>query len=236
MNGKPELAVVMPVYNEQASIRKVVREWFEEVQNWTENFIFIVLDDGSRDGTHNLLLRLQQELGPRLEVLKHANQGHGQTCLSGYRHALKIGVPWILQIDSDGQCDPQYFFRFWNKRGNLDAILGHRVRRDDGWQRVAASHILRITIFLFAATNCRDANVPYRLMSAESVRRCVDRIPRTFFLCNVALSVLLKRDRSIRHGHIPVRFRERYGGEPSVPLRTFGFRAWELIQSLRLLS
>jgi len=233
MNEAPELAVVMPVYNEQASIRKVVREWFEEVQNWTENFVFIVLDDGSRDGTRNLLLRLQQELGPRLEVLSHSNQGHGQTCLSGYRHALTIGTPWILQIDSDGQCDPQYFFRFWNKRGNLDVIWGNRVRRDDGWQRAVASYILRLTIFFFAGTNCRDANVPYRLMSAESVRRWVDRIPKTFFLSNVALSVLYKKDCSIRCGYIPIRFRERYGGEPSVPLRAFGFRAWELIQSLR---
>jgi len=235
MNETPELAVVMPVYNEQASIRKVVREWFEEIQNWTENFVLIVLDDGSRDGTKNLLLRLQQELGPRLEVMSHANQGHGQTCLSGYRHALAKGTPWILQIDSDGQCDPQYFFRFWNKRRNLDVILGNRVRRDDGWQRIVASHILRLTIFFFAGTNCRDANVPYRLMSAESVRRWVDQIPKTFFLSNVALSVLLKRDRSIRQGYIPIRFRERYGGEPSVPFRTFGFRAWELIQSLRKL-
>lgn len=236
MKPSPQLAVVMPIFNEQASIRKVVHEWFEEVQNWTEEFVFLALDDGSQDATPSLLLRLRQELGTRLQVISHPNRGHGQTCILGYRQALLSKASWILQIDSDGQCDPQYFFRFWNKRGNYDVILGHRVRRDDGWQRVMASQVLRWTILLFAKTYCRDANAPYRLMSAESLRRSLQRIPKNFFLSNVALAVLLKRDRSIRQGFVPIRFRERYGGEPSVPLRTFGWRGLELIRSLHDLS
>lgn len=236
MSLVPKLAVVMPVFNEQASIRKVVREWFEEIQNWTEDFVFIVLDDGSLDATRALLARLEQELGPRLLVHSQANQGHGQTCLQGYRQALKLGAPWVLQIDSDGQCDPQYFFRFWNQRGKYDVILGNRARRDDGWQRVMASHVLRLTILLFAKTICRDANVPYRLMSAASLQRWVEKVPSGFFLSNVALAILMKRDSSLRHGFVPICFRERYGGEPSVPFRTFGYRALELIRSLRYLD
>ncbi|GEM_PF-4003278 len=39
--GLPDLIVVMPVYNEQASVRKVVQEWFTEIENWTENFIIV---------------------------------------------------------------------------------------------------------------------------------------------------------------------------------------------------
>ena len=37
----PELLIVLPVYNEQASVRKVVIEWFQEVENWTEDFVFL---------------------------------------------------------------------------------------------------------------------------------------------------------------------------------------------------
>lgn len=81
---KPELIVVMPVYNEQASVRKTVIEWFQEVENWTENFVFLALDDGSRDDTPRLLQRLRDRLGERLEVVRKANSGHGQTCLLGY--------------------------------------------------------------------------------------------------------------------------------------------------------
>ena len=45
----PELLVVMPVYNEQASVRKVAMEFFEEIENWTERFVFLALD--ARIGT-----------------------------------------------------------------------------------------------------------------------------------------------------------------------------------------
>jgi hypothetical protein len=41
-----ELAIILPVYNEQASVRKVALEWFQEIENWTENFAFLCLNDG----------------------------------------------------------------------------------------------------------------------------------------------------------------------------------------------
>ena len=68
MSSTPELLLVMPVYNEQASVRKVVMEWVQEVENWTENFLFLAIDDGSRDDTLKLLKRLQEQLGSRMEI------------------------------------------------------------------------------------------------------------------------------------------------------------------------
>jgi hypothetical protein len=61
----------------------------------------------------------------------------------------------------------------------------------------------------------------------------LNRIPTDFFLANIALAVLLRREKSWRHGSIPIRFRERYGGEPSVGLGKFGEKAQELISQLK---
>ncbi len=233
MNPAHELMIVMPVYNEQASVRKVVLEWFHEVENWTEDFVFLAINDGSTDGTAGILARLGDQLGPRFETIQQANKGHGQSCLAGYREACRRNVPFVFQIDSDGQCDPQFFFRFWRERENFDVIYGRRVRRDDGWRRVLASHVLRATLLFFAGANCTDANVPYRLMRTQNLKVCLDLVPENFFLANIALSVLLQRDGRWRHGSIPIRFRERYGGEPSVALGKFGAKARELIGQLR---
>ena len=52
---KPELMLVMPVFNEQASVRKVVIEWFQEIENWTENFVLLAINDGSTDETSSVL-------------------------------------------------------------------------------------------------------------------------------------------------------------------------------------
>lgn len=229
---KPELLFVMPVYNEQASVRKVVMEWINEVQNWTENFAFLAINDGSTDGTLPILRRLRDQFDERFEIRDQHNMGHGQSCITGYRSACEREIPFVFQIDSDGQCDPQYFFRFWRQRNGFDVIYGKRVRRDDGWRRVLASHALRATLLLTAGANCVDANVPYRLMRTERLQSTLELIPTDFSLANVALAVLLRRDQSWRHGSVPIRFRERYGGEPSVRLGRFGEKAAELIGQL----
>jgi dolichol-phosphate mannosyltransferase len=231
----PELLIVMPVFNEQASVRKVVHEWFHEIENWTENFVFLAINDGSSDETLTVLQRLKEQLGERLEILNQTNKGHGQSCLVGYREACKRGIPYVFQIDSDGQCDPQYFFRFWRQRDKFDVIYGFRSRRDDGWRRIAASWVLRAVLLLSTGVWCVDANVPYRLMKTNFLPEKLKAISTDFFLANVGLAVLLRKDRSIKHGIIPIHFRERYGGEPSVRLGKFGSKAFELMLQLRKL-
>jgi len=227
-----ELLVVMPAYNEEASVRKVVLEFFREIENWTENFVFLCLNDGSRDRTGAILDRLREQLGPRLEVKHETNRGHGQTCLEGYREAVRRKIPWILQIDSDGQCDPQYFFRFWRLREQADVIYGVRFKRDDGWRRIVASRGLRLFLWLAAGVDCRDANVPFRLMKTERIAAALATLPAGMFLANVGLAVALRREAGIRTAHVPIHFRERYGGEPKVAFRLFGQKALELWKQL----
>lgn len=231
--ASPELLVVMPAYNEQASVRKVALEFFEEVENWTEDFAFLVLDDGSTDGTPRVLERVRERLGPRFEVIRHTNRGHGQSCLAGYRQAVERGIPYVLQIDSDGQCDPQYFFRFWRQREKTDVVYGLRTRRDDGLRRMIASMVLRMFLLLGFRTWCADSNVPYRLMRTATIAPLLDRIPPNFNLANIALALLLRRTEGVRHAYVPIRFRERYGGEPSVKLSLFGRKAAELWRELK---
>jgi dolichol-phosphate mannosyltransferase len=234
-NAGPELLVVMPVYNEQASVRKVVLEWFQEIENWTERFLFLAINDGSTDGTEKILTRLRGQLGQRFEVINRENRGHGQTCLQGYRIAVERKIPHVFQIDSDGQCDPQYFFRFWRDREHFDVIYGKRRHREDGWRRTLASFVLKLTLLLFGRVYCVDANAPYRLMRTDILQDKLSKIPPGFFLANVALAILLKRDAAIRHGSVAIGFRERYGGEPLVRIGRFGEKAFELVAQLKRL-
>ena len=229
----PELMLVMPVYNEQECIRKVVSEWFDEIEKWTENFVILVIDDGSTDNTLTLLQRLQSQLGSRLEVISRENRGHGQSCIQGYKLACERTIPFVMQIDSDGQCDTSYFHKLWRKRNTFPVIYGDRVKRDDGWRRVLASWILRFTVFFSTGAWCTDPNVPYRLMQTVHLSPVIESIPNDIFLANVALAVLLRKVPDLRHERIPIRFRERYAGEPSVRLNQFGNRAVELVRQLR---
>ena len=229
----PELLVVMPVFNEQTAVGTVLREWFPALEAQTARFTFLAINDGSTDGTRAVLESLRAELGPRLEILDRPNRGHGQSCLQGYGIAVERGVPHVFQMDSDGQCDPRFFAACWERRESFDVIYGRRTRRDDGWQRVFVSAVERVFLLGLFGVNCVDANVPYRLMRTAVLPPFLARIPRTFGLGNIALAVLLKKDRAVRHGSVPIHFRVRDGGEPMVKLGGFAPKAGQLFRQLR---
>jgi dolichol-phosphate mannosyltransferase len=229
----PELAVVIPVYNEQDSIGKVIEEWIDELDGCCENFVVLAIDDGSRDRSLDVLRGLQERFGSRLLATTQPNRGHGQTCLEGYRHGIAMGARYLFQIDSDGQCDPRYFRSLWRIREQFTVVYGVRKTRDDGWMRVLISRILGLMLRWAFRANCPDANVPYRLMQADAVAGAIDRIPADFHLANVALAVLLARDKSCSHGFVPIGFRKRYGGQSSVSPLMFGRKAVALHRQIR---
>lgn len=230
-----ELLVAFPVFNESASLAETLASWIPAIARETKSFVFLAINDGSTDESGQILEQLKSRFSPHLEVLHQPNAGHGRTCLLAYRHACHCRIPFVLQIDSDGQCDPDDFPSFWKNRRNFDVIYGNRLKRSDGWRRVLASKILRLVIFAFAGCHCPDANVPFRLMKTNNLRSYLDRIPEDFFLANIALAVLLQRDSSIRQGVFPIQFHARVGGEPSVPLSRFSQKAMELIRQLKTL-
>ncbi|CAG5018005.1 Undecaprenyl-phosphate 4-deoxy-4-formamido-L-arabinose transferase [Dyadobacter sp. CECT 9275] len=229
----PELAVVIPVFNEQDSIQKVIGEWIPELEKWCSNFVVLAIDDGSRDHSLAILYQLQEQFGKRLVIITRPNRGHGQTCLEGYHYAGKLGARFVFQIDSDWQCDPRYFPAFWQIRNRAFVISGVRTSRDDGWKRIIVTKTLRLMLLLAFRVDCPDANVPYRLMQTEAIQSAILRIPEDFHLANVALAVLLRRDKSVTHSYVPIGFRERYGGEPSVKLPLFGRKAIELYRNIQ---
>jgi hypothetical protein len=70
-------------------------------------------------------------------------------------------------------------------------------------------------------------------MRTDACRDSFLQIPHDFSLANAALAVVLRRSRHLRHGEVPIRFLERYGGEPSVPFSRFAMKALELFIQLR---
>ena len=229
-----ELLVVVPVFNEEGSIDAVLDEWTAELDRSSVDYGMLLLDDGSTDQTPHILQRWRDESRGRIEVIRSANRGHGQTCLEGYRRACWSGVPWVLQIDSDGQCDPSFFPAVWDQRLGHDVVYGQRTRRRDGWKRVMASGLVRAVVKMTTGCNCVDANVPYRLMFTAKLLPLVDSIPANFDLANIALAVQIRRA-GWRETSVPIVFRAHTGGEPSVPLARFAGKALELFAQLLLL-
>jgi len=231
----PKLAIVVPVFNEERCIENVLWEWQPTISQTEPNYCFLLFDDGSTDRTLSLIESWAARQKPgTCRVFSRRNRGHGQTCLEGYRMACDLGVEWVLQIDSDGQCDPKFFAELWQKRSGCDVVYGRRAERQDGWKRILASMLVRVMVRISSGADCIDANVPYRLMRGKNLRSFVDSVPADFDLANIALAVQIRRA-GLPEDSVPIIFRPRSGGEPSVPLSRFAGKAIELISQLRRL-
>lgn len=210
-----ELCVVMPVYNESANLVKVVTAWMEAIAVCTESFCFIVVDDGSKDDSLQVLGQLAQRY-VQLEVLSKANSGHGRSCRVGYEAACAKGAEWVLQIDSDGQCEAGSFAEFWQGREEYDCVFGCRGSRGDGWQRKMLSLICTQAVGFRTGVRFKDVNVPYRLIRGVVLSEALGKVPEDFDMHNVALSVVLNKYFTLRWKRVQIPFPMRLGGENSL--------------------
>ena len=191
MTASLELSIVMPVYNEAAAIRDVLLEWIAEVEPLGVEYELVVLDDGSRDGTHDALQAMAAD-HRALRVLRHANRGHGPTILRGYEEARGA---WVLQIDSDGEIPAHGFADVWRERERYDLVIGRRTDRTSTAIRRLVSAASRASVRVLFGRGIDDVNVPYRLFRASSLRELTAQLPGDLFAPNVILSGL-----AVRHG------------------------------------
>jgi dolichol-phosphate mannosyltransferase len=213
------LAVVIPIYNEAATIEAVVSEWGNCFASLGIDQQFILLNDGSNDDTISVLRRMEATRPETFVVIDKPNAGHGRTCRLGYSTAVgSQSVEWVLQIDSDGQCDPGYFRSFWEKRKDADCVFGRRVQRDDGFGRMLTSKFCKFGATILGGRDMVDPNVPYRLIRREVLAQALKKIPASFDIHNVALTFILKQMSSLRWEYVPIRFRDRQGGSNSINL------------------
>lgn len=212
-----KLYIVVPAYNEEENIEAVVADWYPVVEKAGAESRLVIVDDGSRDSTYAKLTELAKRR-PQLTPLHKENGGHGATVLFGYRYAIDNGADYIFQTDSDGQTLPQEFAGFWELREGYDMVIGHRKGRQDGFSRVFVTKVLKAVCLLCFHVSVQDANTPFRLMKAESLKKEIVLIPENYNLSNVIVSVLfIKKGYKVKY--LPITFRPRQGGVNSINMK-----------------
>lgn len=138
--SRPEVSVVVPVYNEAGAAPDLAREIAAAFRGW--NFEIVFVDDCSRDDTRGQLAALKSEI-PSLRILAHGSN-------AGQSRAVRTGVlaargDIIVTLDGDGQNDPADAPRLVEalKAGppELALVGGERVRRQDSAAKKVASRV-----------------------------------------------------------------------------------------------
>jgi dolichol-phosphate mannosyltransferase len=122
-----QLWLVIPTYNEAATLERIVRAVVAELtQLAPDRHRILVVDDNSPDGTGEIADRLAAELGV-VEVLhRTAKNGLGQAYLAGFAHALSNGADLVMEMDADYSHNPVYLKDLLAAVEDADLVLGSR--------------------------------------------------------------------------------------------------------------
>lgn len=214
-----KLYIIIPAYNESENIRDVIDDWYPVIERYHGDgkSRLIIIDDGSTDNTYGIVTECAKNRS-LLQVITKPNSGHGAAILFGYNYALAEKAEYIFQTDSDGQTLSSEFDQFWRLKDQYDMVIGWRRAREDGCSRIFVTKTLKAVIRICFGVKLADANAPFRLMKAETLKKHIGLIPEGFNLSNVILSVVYaKKKCTVKY--IPITFRERQGGVNSINMK-----------------
>lgn len=215
-----ELKIIIPVYNEEGAISAVIQDWTQTLESLKIKFEIHVFNDGSKDGTINILTELAKD-NDKLVVVDKPNSGHGPTILKGYKENLD--VQWLFQVDSDNELKANEFEKFWKARNDYDFLIGKRVQRNSPLPRVITTSISRLVVGFFYGNRVKDVNAPFRLIRTSKFHDDILKIPDDTFAPNLIVSGIANK-RNIRIQQFDVVHHNRETGEVSI-------KKWKLFKA-----
>ena len=136
--------VIVPTYNERENIARLI----DTILAQDRRLEILVVDDGSPDGTGEIVDGLRQ-LNNRVHLLSRARKlGLGTAYIAGFRWALERGFDYVFEMDADFSHDPAHLPEFLRAIQDADLVLGSRYR--DGKVTVVNWPIGRLLLSYFA--------------------------------------------------------------------------------------
>jgi glycosyltransferase involved in cell wall biosynthesis len=206
----PELSVIVPVYNEEQSLRPLAAELRAALDPLGIAYEVIWADDGSTDGGPASLAAMAAE-DPRVRVVRIGrNSGLSAALDAGFTHAR---APVLVTLDGDLQNDPADIPRLLDELADCDVVCGVRARRRDTWLRRVSSRIANGVRNRLTRESIADVGCTLRAYRAPFVAR----VPM-FTGIHRFLPTLL-RLAGARVKEVPVHHRPRLHGEPKYNIR-----------------
>ncbi len=217
---EPEVSVVLPVYQEHAVVRPVIQQLIQTLEASGRSFEIVAVDDGSTDGTVQVLEAAAAEYPGQVRSVRHPyNKGNGAAIKTGIRSARG---QIIVCMDADGQHDPDDLGRMLPLMADYDLVIGTRPARDGGtWHRSLANRFYNGLASWLTEFPIEDLTSGYRVFRASVVRRYVSLFPARFSYPTTSTLVFLKGGYNVKF--VPIHIRPRQGGASKIRILRDGW-------------
>ena len=210
MRNKQNILVIIPAYNEEGSVGKVV----EEVRTHLPQTDILVVSDGSTESTSE---KARASGATVLEL--PFNLGIGGAMQAGYQYACQRGYDIAVQVDADGQHDPKEIIKLLTalQAEEADVVIGSRFIGDSEYK---SSFMRRIGITIFSGVismivgqKITDPTSGFRAANRKAIQLFALNYPQDYPEPEV---VILLHQCRLKMIEVPVGMSERYSGESSI--------------------
>ncbi|PTD94225.1 glycosyltransferase family 2 protein [archaeon SCG-AAA382B04] len=165
-----KVLALIPAFNEEKSVGKVIDEVRKHQRDYLDEIV--VVDDSSTDKTKEIV----QDKG--VEVVSHViNIGVGGAVRTGYRYAIQEEFDYLVLLDADGQHDPKYIPKLFNKliEDECDLVIGSRFLNEShkGYSYVRKAGIIFFTkmVSFLGGIDITDVTSGYRVYDVDALKK-----------------------------------------------------------------
>jgi len=220
----PEISVVIPVYDEAESLPTLLDSTLSVARSLGSSFEIVLVDDGSGDGSSELMDRFAREHTEVRVVRLDRNWGLTSALDAGFRNCRG---EVIVTLDADLQNDPGDIPALLDRLRDHDMVCGWRRDRHDPWLKKISSRIANAVRNRLSDEEVHDTCCPLKVMRREVVERIrlYDGLHR--FLPTLA------RWEGFRIVEVPVTHRKRRHGRSKYGVWNRVFKGWSDLRTIR---
>jgi dolichyl-phosphate beta-glucosyltransferase len=219
MKQHPEISVVIPAYNEEARLEPTIHETISYFRSRGVEAEVIVVDDGSRDTTSDLVRRLAANFGEIRLIRLAKNRGKGHAVRSG---VVNAGGQLVLFADADGSTPISEIERLESALKDGAAIaIGSRAVASEGvevrarWYRRVIGRAFHALVSLLTVRGIHDTQCGFKLLRAQAAQDLFSRMRMEGFSFDVELLMMAQR-RGYQIAEVPVNWTHRSGSRVSL--------------------
>ena len=226
--------VIIPTYNEKENVERMIRKVF----SLSTPFELLIIEDGSPDGTADIIKKLQQEFPQSLHIVERSGKlGLGTAYLTGFKWALSNAYDFIYEMDCDFSHNPEDLERLHHACSNEGADLAIGSRYISGinvinWPlgRVLMSYCASVYVRFITRMNIMDTTAGFKCYRRE--------VLDTIDLDNIKLKgygfQIEMKFTAWKHGfklvEVPIIFTERQEGTSKMSGGIFNEALWGILK------
>ena len=208
------LSIVIAVFNEADTIETEIRSMNESIVQKITDVEWIIAEDGSTDGTKEILKKLNQEFS-----FSYVTNPHRKGYTTALKDALNLATKeYVFFSDTGNKHNMNDFWLLYPYHTDHELVIGHKTNRKDQWYRQCLTFGYNKLLSYYFKIKIKDADSGFRIYHRKAMRKVINEewINHELIASEITLRMLASK---IKCKEVPISYKQRKGSSKGLPLK-----------------